>query len=137
MPLGGPNAVKHCQNALIYGSLLIYPGFDFLAVRPVVTVQEPTIYAKFGEKVILGCLIEAFPLGIYYWESHRGKQGNSFQRHPRDGNQNLGPCMKRKHLLREAFPKLPHQLLKLCAELPLQNKKRILSILTIQIENIT
>jgi len=40
--------------------------------RPVVTVQEPTIYAKFGEKVILGCLIEAFPLGIYYWESHRG-----------------------------------------------------------------
>ena len=45
---------------------------NLFSVRPVINVQEPNIYAKVGDKVVLECVIEAFPLGIYYWESHKG-----------------------------------------------------------------
>lgn len=40
--------------------------------RPVINVQDQKVYARPGQKVTLECVIEAFPLGIYYWELHTG-----------------------------------------------------------------
>lgn len=58
-------------------SFVIY----YLLVSPAIVVPQKTVYASFGQKVVLECISDSHPNSFNYWLDPSGKkiiQGKSF-----------------------------------------------------------
>lgn len=45
----------------------------FVLVRPVIKVPQPEVSFLQGEDATIECIVEAYPKGVYYWETDTGR----------------------------------------------------------------